>query len=94
MTRKGMIKMQELSGQVTQTLPETPPLTDPRPADSNREVRFFTAPKPVIKKTQLSITAFQLTTAAAVCLLLKLCALFAPELFANIHLYLTHLFRW
>ena len=89
-----MIKMQESSGQVTQALTETPPLAEPRPADPNREVRFFTAPKPVIKKTQLSITAFQLITAAAFCLLLKLCALFAPELFANIHLYLIHLFRW
>ena len=86
-----MMKMQELSGQVTQALTETPLLTETR---QSSEVRFFTAPKPVIKKTQLSITAFQLITAATVCLLLKLCALFAPELFANIHLYLQHLFRW
>lgn len=89
-----MIKMQELSGQVAQALTETPPPAEPAAPQPSREVRFFTAPKPVIKKTQLSITAFQLITAAAVCLLLKLCALFAPELFANIHLYLTHLFRW
>lgn len=80
-----MMKMQELSGQVTQNLTETP---------QSREVRFFTAPKPVIKKTQLSITAFQLITAAAICLLLKVCHLFAPELFANIHLYLERLFGW
>ena len=85
------MKMQELTGQVTQTIEDAPPLTETRQTD---EVRFFTAPKPVIKKTQLSITAFQLATAASVCLLLKLCALFAPELFANIRLYLTHLFRW
>ena len=83
--------MQELSGQVTQAITETPPNAETQPS---REVRFFTDPKPVIKKTQLSITVFQLTTAAAVCLLLKVCDLFAPELFANIHLYLTHLFKW
>ena len=83
-----MMKMQELSGQVTLT--ETPP----QAAEPSREVRFFTAPRPVIKKTQLSITAFQLITAAAICLLLKLCSVFAPELFANIRLYLEHLFIW
>lgn len=83
--------MQEPSGQVTQALTETPPLTEAPPSS---EVRFFTDPKPVIKKTQLSITAFRLITAAAFFLLLKLCDLFAPELFANIHLYLTRMFIW
>ena len=89
-----MMKMQELSVQVTPTLTETPPLTEAPSSQQSREVRFFTDPKPVIKKTQLSITAFQLITAAAVCLLLKACGMFAPELFANLHLYLEHMFRW
>ena len=88
------MKMQELLGQVP------PPTTEPQPAEElhtateNREVRFFTAPKTVVKKTQLSITAFQLITAIAVYLLLKACAIFSPQLFDNLRLYLEHLFLW
>ena len=78
--------MQELSGQVT-------PETQAAPMHDG-EVRFFTSPKAVIKKTQLSITAFQLLTAAAVCLLLKVCGIFSPQLFDNLRLYLQHLFLW
>ena len=92
--------MQELTGQVAQTLTEPPipadPPTLPPPISlqENSEPRFFTSPKPAVKKTQLSITAFQLITAAAACLLLKACQLLSPELFANIHRYLEHLFQW
>ena len=89
-----MIKMQEIMGQAVQTAIETQPAEELSTTVQSREVQFFTAPKAVIKKTQLSITAFQLITSAAVCLLLKLCSLFAPELFANIHLYLERLFTW
>ena len=86
--------MQELSGQVTPVVTEARPAENLSPTAAGREVRFFTAPKAVIKKTQLSITAFRLITAAAVCLLLKLCELFSPQLFANLRLYLEHLFLW
>ena len=85
--------MQEMSGQVTPTT-ETTPSEKLSSAEQSGEVRFFTAPKPVIKKTQLSITAFQLITAAAICLLLKVCGLLSPQLFANLRLYLQHLFLW
>lgn len=84
------MKMQELQGQafVTETRTETAP-----PLQSG-EVRFFTSPKAVTKKTQLSITVFQLITTAAICLLLKLCDLLSPQLFANLSRYLEHLFLW
>ncbi|MCH5199790.1 MAG: hypothetical protein J1F60_02430 [Oscillospiraceae bacterium] len=75
--------------------PPLPPVTDPPyPLTSDREVRFFTSPKAVTRKTQLSITVFQLITAGTVCLLLKLCAIFSPELFSNLRRYLEHLFLW
>lgn len=83
------MKMQELTGQAATSITEAPPAPIP-----NREVRFFTSPKAVTKKTQLSITMFQLVTAGAVCLLLKLCGLFSPELFSNLRRYLEHLFLW
>ena len=82
------MKMPELLGQAA---PET---QTTKPPLQNREVRFFTSPKAVIKKTQLSITVFQLLTAAAVCLLLKACDLLSPELFANLRLCLERLFLW
>ena len=91
--RKGLMKMQELMGQATPPAPETQSTPASMPLQ-NREVRFFTSPKAVIKKTQLSIILFQLITAGAVCLLLKLCSLFSPELFANLRQYLAHLFLW
>lgn len=89
-----MMKMQELSGQVTRITAEPSTLTKTPAPRQTDEVRFFTSPKSVVKKTQLSITAFQLITAAVVCLLLKACDLLSPQLFANIHRYLEHLFRW
>ena len=89
-----MMKMQELSGQVTQISADLPTLTETPTPQQNEEVRFFTSPKPVSRKTQLSITVFQLLTSAAFCLLLKACELLSPQLFANIHLYLERLFRW
>ena len=86
------MKMQELQGQAATFLPEAQPES---PAlTQSREVRFFTSPKAVTKKTQLSITAFQLITSAAVCLLLKICDLFSPQLFSNLHQYLERLFLW
>ena len=84
--------MQELNGQAAQVAAEA--RTEPAAPLQSREVRFFTAPKAVTKKTQLSITAFQLITSAAVCLLLKLCDLLSPQLFANLSRYLEHLFLW
>ena len=91
------MKMQELLGQATTTAPETQTTstseTQATPMQ-NREVCFFTSPKTVVKKTQLSITVFQLLTAAAVCLLLKACDMFSPELFANLRLFLERLFLW
>ena len=89
-----MIKMQEIMGQAVQTAIETQHAEELSPAVQSREVQFFTAPKAVIKKTQLSITAFQLITSAAVCLLLKACQLFSPQLFDNLRIYLEHLFTW
>ena len=86
--------MQEIMGQAVQTAIETQPAEELSPAVQSREVQFFTAPKAVIKKTQLSITAFQLITSAAVCLLLKACQLFSPQLFDNLRIYLEHLFTW
>ena len=89
-----MIKMQEISGQVVQTAIKTQSAEELSPAIQSGEVRFFTAPKAVTKKTQLSITAFQLITSAAVCLLLKACQLFSPQLFDNLRIYLERLFTW
>ena len=86
--------MQELSGQVVQTAIEKQSAEELSPTIQSGEVRFFTSPKAVIKKTQLSITAFQLITSAAVCLLLKICGLLSPQLFANLHQYLERLFLW
>ena len=88
-----MIKMQELSGQAIKTTAETVSTPAPTPLQ-DKEVRFFTAPKTVVKKTQLSITVFQLLTAGAVCLLLKVCDLFSPQLFENLRLCLERLFLW
>ena len=86
------MKMQEIYGQPVTA--ETQPAEELIPAAQNNEIRFFTDPKTVTKKTQLSITAFQLFTSAAVCLLLKACDLLSPQLFANLRLYLEHLFLW
>ena len=87
------MKMQELPEQAPQPTTETLPTSATVPLP-NREVRFFTSPKAVTKKTQLSITVFQLLTAAAVCLLLKACDLLSPQLFANLRLCLERLFLW
>lgn len=84
--------MQELTVQAVPS--STEPQQELPPPPQSGEVRFFTSPKTVTKKTQLSITLFQLITSGAVCLLLKLCDLLSPQLFANLRQYLQHLFLW
>lgn len=65
--------------------PEAPPI---------KEVKFFSDPKAVKKKTQGSIIAFQLIFTALFCLLYKLTEALAPELYINISAYLERLFGW
>lgn len=59
-----------------------------------KEVKFFSDPKAVKKKTQGSIVAFQLIFTALFCLIYKLCRTFTPELYLNISTYLERLFTW
>lgn len=59
-----------------------------------KEVKFFSDPKAVKKKTQRSIIAFQVIFTALFCLVYKLTALLAPELYLNVSTYLERLFGW
>lgn len=60
----------------------------------NKEIAFFSDPKAVKRKTQRHIFGFQAVTAAAVCLIMLLLHLCAPELYENLHLYYLRLFQW
>ncbi|MBD5113749.1 MAG: hypothetical protein HDT46_00865 [Ruminococcaceae bacterium] len=64
------------------------------PVPQIKEIKFFTDPKKVKKKTEGSIIAFQLIFTALFCAVYKLAELFAPELYLNISTYLERLFRW
>lgn len=59
-----------------------------------KEIKFFTAPKTVKKKTEGEIIAFQVAFTVLFCLAYKLTALFSPELYMNISAYLERLFGW
>lgn len=71
---------------------------DESPFDSGieqvKEIKFFSDPKTVKKKTQSSITRFQLIFSGLICLLLKLTEIFTPQLYENINAYLERLFSW
>lgn len=75
---------------------ETEPKETVSPANAPeiKEVKFFSDPKTVKKKTQGSILAFQTGFAVLFCLLYKLAQLFIPELYYNINTYLERLFGW
>lgn len=64
------------------------------PVPQIKEIKFFTDPKAVKKKTEGSIIAFQLIFTALFCLVCKITQLFAPELYLNISTYLERLFSW
>lgn len=66
----------------------------PPPLPRDREIRFFTDPKTVKKKTEGEIIAFQVAFTALFCLAYKLTELFSPELYMNISAYLERLFGW
>lgn len=57
-----------------------------------REIAFFSEPKRVKKKTQRSIFIFQSAVCAAVCLIMLISRLAVPQLYENLHIYLTRLF--
>ncbi|MCM1298821.1 MAG: hypothetical protein NC203_03780 [Firmicutes bacterium] len=59
---------------------------------SQRELKFFTEPKRVRKKTQKSIFAFQLTASLILCLIMLLSRMAAPQLYDNLHAFLTRIF--
>lgn len=57
-----------------------------------REIAFFSEPKRVKKKTQRSIFIFQSAVCAAVCLIMLISKLAVPQLYENLHIYMTRLF--
>lgn len=57
-----------------------------------KEIAFFSEPKRVKKKTQRSIFIFQSAVCAAVCLIMLISKLAVPQLYENLHIYLTRLF--
>lgn len=57
-----------------------------------KEIAFFSEPKRVKKKTQRSIFIFQSAVCAAVCLIMLISRLAVPQLYENLHIYLTRLF--
>ncbi|MCI8603376.1 MAG: hypothetical protein HFE79_04435 [Ruminiclostridium sp.] len=59
-----------------------------------KEIKFFSDPKTVKKKTQGSILTFQIAFSVLFCLFYKLTQLLAPELYHNISTYLERLFGW
>lgn len=64
------------------------------PVPQIKEIKFFTDPKAVKKKTEGSIIAFQLIFTALFCVICKITQLFTPELYLNISTYLERLFSW
>lgn len=64
------------------------------PVPQIKEIKFFTDPKAVKKKTEGSIIAFQLIFTALFCVICMMTRLFAPELYLNISTYLERLFSW
>ncbi|MCM1055742.1 MAG: hypothetical protein NC394_09520 [Bacteroides sp.] len=73
---------------------ETGELRESSAAPQIKEIGFFTAPKRVKKKTEGSIIAFQVIFTAVFCLMYRLSAIAAPELYFNINAYLERLFGW
>lgn len=79
---------------------ENPPISayEPTPIPkslkhiTDRELKFFSEPKKVVKKTQGSIISFQLFTSLLFCLILFLSRIAVPQLYENIHIFLTRLF--
>lgn len=63
-----------------------------RKNDLPKEIAFFSEPKRVKKKTQRSIVIFQTALCAAVCLIMLISKLAVPQLYENLHIYLTRLF--
>lgn len=61
-------------------------------ADKPKEIAFFSEPKRVKKRTQRSIFIFQSAVCAAVCGVMLLSRLAAPQLYENLHLYFMRLF--
>lgn len=86
----------EVKGEIKTDITElaTPEITPSSEAPPVKEVKFFSDPKVVKKKTQSSIVTFQLVFTAIFCLIYKLTALFAPELYLNVSTYLERLFGW
>lgn len=72
-------------------IPVIPPEFEAQPV---KEIKFFSDPKAVKKKTQGSITVFQIIFTVLFCLVCKLTELLAPELYLNISTYLERLLRW
>lgn len=68
--------------------------TESESTEQVKEIKFFSDPKTVKKKTQGSIIRFQLIFSGLICLLLKLTQAFTPELYDNINAYLERLFGW
>lgn len=60
---------------------------------SKKEPKFFSEPKKVKKKTEGSILAFQILTSLIFCLLLFLSRIGAPQLYDNLHIFLTRIFQ-
>ena len=57
-----------------------------------KEIAFFSEPKRVKKKTQRNIFIFQSAVCAAVCLIMLISKFAVPQLYENLHIYMTRLF--
>ncbi len=90
----------EPTGEKAKPPEEKSPITDYTPAPipkslkhiADREPKFFSEPKKVVKKTEGSIISFQLFTSLLFCLILFLSRIAVPQLYENIHIFLTRLF--
>lgn len=60
--------------------------------EKTKEIAFFSEPKRVKKKTQRNIFIFQSAVCAAVCLIMLISKLAVPQLYENLHVYMTRLF--
>lgn len=78
---------------ITDDLPSSPP---PLPKEllrlNQKEPAFFSEPKKVKKKNEGSILGFQILTSLIFCLILLLSRMGAPQLYDNLHLFLTRIF--
>lgn len=87
---KKEIKTEKAADNLSPSLPPLPKDLFPMP---QKELKFFSEPKKVIKKTQGSILSFQIFTSLIFCLIFLLSKAAVPELYENLHIFFTGLFK-